>query len=74
MSKRIDVEIDQTGKMKIEFTGFEGETCFEEAEVFQKAVKELGLWALPVITERKSSSEIEQEVGYKHEKPKAVRS
>ena len=63
MGRRIEAEVDRNGQVKVEFSGFDGETCFEEAEVLRRALKELGLWAIPVSVVPKTSSQIEAEVG-----------
>lgn len=63
MSRRIDVEVGKDGRLKVEFTGFPGETCFEEAEVLAKMLRELGLWAIPVTVSPKPSTQVERETG-----------
>lgn len=72
MPRRIDVEVRKNGEIRVEYSGFEGESCFEEAEFFQKALKELGLWAVPVTIIRKSSSQIADEIGEERERKEKV--
>ncbi len=62
MARKIDVEIDRGGSVKMEFSGFPGEECFAEADALQKALKELGLWAVPVTVTPKTTWEIESEL------------
>ena len=63
MAREIKAEVTSTGEVEIEFSGFPGEACFDEANMLQKTLKELGLWAIPVMVTPKSSSEIAQELG-----------
>ncbi len=62
MTRKIDVEIGKGGKVTVEFSGFPGEDCFIEADAFRKALKELGLWAVPLWVTPKEPSEIEAEL------------
>jgi hypothetical protein len=63
VSQRIDVEVDGKGQVKIEFSGFSGDTCFEESEVLCKMLESMGLWAIPVSVTPKSSTQIDDELG-----------
>jgi len=72
MARRISVEIGRDGRLQVEFTGYPGETCFDEAEALSKALRELGLWAIPVTVTRKTASEIELEVGAEETSGKKV--
>lgn len=72
MARRIDVEISKGGQIKVEYSGFEGETCFDEAGALEKALKELGLWAIPVTMTPKTALQIEEEVGAQQETKKKV--
>lgn len=63
MPRRVEVEVRRNGQIKVEFSGFHGETCYDEEEALQKALKELGLWAIPVTVTPKSSAQIERETG-----------
>ncbi len=63
MSRQVDVEVGRNGQVKVEFSGFEGEICYDEAESLRKILRSLGLWALPVTVTPKTSSEIESELG-----------
>ena len=62
MSGRIDVEVGRGGKVRVEFSGFEGELCYEEAENLKRVLRTLGPWAVPVTVTPKSASEISLEV------------
>ncbi|HHY75530.1 MAG TPA: hypothetical protein GX500_01960 [Firmicutes bacterium] len=63
MSRRVDVEIGRAGQVRIEFSGFEGDLCYEEAEALARALRSLGLKAVPLSVVPKSPSEIEAEIG-----------
>lgn len=63
MSRRIDVEVGKDGRLKVEFSGFPGDACYEEAEVLARALRELGLWAIPVTVSPKRSTQVERETG-----------
>lgn len=72
MQRRVDVEVSRDGQVAMEFTGFEGETCFEEAENLRRILKTLGLWAVPVTVTPKSATEIGLEVDVPAENRKKV--
>ncbi len=63
MARTIKAEIGARREIKIEFSGFPGESCFDEGERLKEVLKELGLWAIPVTVVPKTSSEIAREVG-----------
>ena len=63
MSRRVDVEVGRSGQVKIEFSGFEGDLCYEEAESIGKILRSLGLKAGRVSITPNTPSEIEAEVG-----------
>lgn len=63
MARQIKAEITARGEIRIEFSGFPGEMCFDEAESLRNTLKKLGLWAIPVTVTPKSSSEIAKELG-----------
>jgi hypothetical protein len=63
MSQRVEVEITPEGKMKMEFIGFAGEDCFDEAERIQNALVALGIRTDVVNTVRKPGGQIEAELG-----------
>ncbi len=65
MPRRIQVEVGRHGQVKVDFSGFEGETCYDEADTLQRVLKELGLWAIPVTVTPKPSTQIEEETGVK---------
>ncbi len=72
MEKQIKAEITPGGEVKIEFSGFPGGSCYDEADTLQRALKELGLWAIPVKVTPKSSSEIARELGEEMAEKKKV--
>ena len=63
MSQRVEIAIDPEGKMKMEFIGFAGEECYDEAERIQKALAGLGIKTSAVETMRKPGGQIEAELG-----------
>jgi hypothetical protein len=62
MSREVRVDIGSDGKIKVEFLGFPGDSCFDEAEMLAGILKELGLWAVPVEVTPKTSEEIAREI------------
>jgi hypothetical protein len=72
MSRRVDVEVGRNGQVKMEFSGFEGDLCYEEAESLRKILRSMGLWAVPVSVTPKTPSEIEAEVGVREEPRRKV--
>ncbi|MGI6621431.1 MAG: hypothetical protein ACOX35_08425 [Bacillota bacterium] len=63
MARTIKAEIGPKRQVNIEFSGFPGESCFDEAERLRSVLKELGLWAIPVTVTPKSSSQLSRELG-----------
>ena len=61
MSRRIDVEVGRGGKVRVEFSGFEGELCYEEAENLKRVLRTLPMGRTCQVTP-KSASEISLEV------------
>jgi len=72
MARRIEVEVGKDGRLKIEFSGFSGDTCYDEAEALAKALREMGLWAIPVTVTPKTPAQIESEVGAQEAPAKKV--
>jgi len=72
MGRRIDIEVGLGGRLKMEFSGFLGDACFDEADALSKALKELGLWAIPVTVTTKSSAQQEAEIGMTENEPTKV--
>ncbi len=70
MARTIKAEIGPKREIKMEFSGFPGESCFDEAERLKEVLKELGLWALPVTVTPKTSSQIAREIGEEVEEGK----
>lgn len=65
MPRRIQVEVGRNGQVKVDFSGFEGGNCYDEAEALQRILKEMGLWAIPVTVTPKTSTQMEDETGVK---------
>ncbi len=63
MGRKIRVEINRQGQIEVEFSGFPGDACYDEAENMNRILKELGLWAIPVSVVAKTSSQIQNELG-----------
>ncbi|HHX10313.1 MAG TPA: hypothetical protein GX729_02920 [Firmicutes bacterium] len=61
MARTIRAEIGSKREVKMEFSGFPGEACFDEAERLRDVLRELGLWAIPVTVMPKTSSQIARE-------------
>ncbi len=73
MSRKISVEVGKNGEIIVEFAGFPGEACYDEADNLNRILKELGLWAIPVSVIAKSSREIQNELSDKLENEPARR-
>lgn len=41
--KKIIIDIDQTGKTEIQFQGFKGRLCFDEAEKIYTSLRKMGI-------------------------------
>lgn len=63
MAQKIEVEITSEGRLKMEFTGFAGDECYDEAERIEGMLAELGIRAKVLQTERKPGGQIEAELG-----------
>ncbi len=63
MAQRIEVEITSEGRLKMEFSGFAGDECYDEAEKIEAMLAELGIRARVLQTERKPGGQIEAELG-----------
>ncbi len=63
MARSIKAEIGSKKEIKIEFSGFPGDSCFDEAKRLKEVLEEFGLWAIPVTVSPKTSSEIARELG-----------
>lgn len=56
--RRIEVTVDRQGRITANFIGFRGNECEDEAEALRRALRSLGLVALPFQVLRKSEEEI----------------
>lgn len=63
MSESIEVRVDERGRLRVEFIGFAGEMCLEEAERLQKVLSGLGLKVKVSDLQMKSSDQIQRELG-----------
>jgi hypothetical protein len=72
MPRLVQVEVGRNGQVKMDFSGFEGETCYDEADALQRALKELGLWAIPLTVTPKPSAQTAEEVGERKSAEKKV--
>ncbi len=67
MPQKIEVEIGPDGKIKMEFIGFAGDECYDEAERVQGILSGLGVKADVLSTHRKPGGQIEAELGVDEE-------
>lgn len=58
MVRHIEVTVDRQGRLRVNFIGFRGPECHEEAEMLRRALRDLGLLAAPLYVEEKSEEEI----------------
>lgn len=63
MARTIRVEVLKDGRVHLEFFGFPGETCLEEEKNLRDLLKQMGLWAVPVVTRKKEEELVEKELG-----------
>lgn len=63
MSEKIEIRIDDSGRLHLEFSGFSGDLCLEEAERLQKVLSGLGVTVSVSDLVMKSAGEIERELG-----------
>jgi hypothetical protein len=59
--RRIEVTVDRQGRITANFIGFRGNECEDEAEALRRALRSVGLVALPLHVLRKSEEEIVEE-------------
>ena len=58
MARQIEVTVDRQGRIRVNFIGFRGPECQEEAEMLRRALRDLGLMAVPLHVEEKSEEEM----------------
>ncbi len=63
MSEKIEIKVDEKGQMQVEFTGFAGDACLEEAEKLQKVLLGLGVKVKVEDLSMKSAGQIKRELG-----------
>lgn len=61
MARRIEVSVDRQGRITANFVGFQGKECEDEAEALRRALRSLGLVALPLHVTPKSEEEMVEE-------------
>ncbi len=66
MSKKITVVIGKNGKMLVDYSGYSGDECFEEAKKLKAHLKALGLELEDEAAERKPPEIPEMEGETKH--------
>ncbi len=73
MAETIEVRIDELGRVRVEFSGFAGDLCLEEAERLQKVLSGLGLEVSAGNLVMKSAGQIEGELGIEPTKGDGIR-
>lgn len=73
MSETIEIRVDERGRLRVEFIGFAGELCLEEAERLQKVLSGLGLKVTVSDLEMKTAAQIEQELGIEGRPSREIR-
>lgn len=63
MSEEIRIRIDESGRIRVEFSGFSGDACLEEAERLQKVLAGLGVKVSVSDLVMKTAADIERELG-----------
>lgn len=58
MPRQIEVTVDRQGRLNVNFIGFRGMECHEEAEMLRRALRDIGLLAAPIRIEEKSEEEM----------------
>jgi len=58
LTRRIEVTVDRQGRITANFVGFRGSECEDEAEALRRALRSLGLVALPLHVVHKSEEEM----------------
>ncbi len=72
MSQQVEVEITSEGRLRMEFIGFAGEECYDEAEKIQSMLKGLGIKANVIKTQRKPGGQIEAELGIEEDENEKI--
>lgn len=73
MTKRVEVQVNKDGTFRVEFSGFGGEECIDQADRLRTVLAGLGLMVDPVVVERKDPSVIALELGEEDLEPERVR-
>lgn len=62
MPGKIEVTVDRQGRLTVNFVGFRGTECEEEAEALRRALRSLGLAVLPLQVVAKTEEEMRAEI------------
>jgi hypothetical protein len=60
--REVKAEIDKSGKVRIEFIGFEGDECIEECERLRKIMHDLGVILEVIEVKEKTPQQILNEI------------
>jgi hypothetical protein len=63
MAREVEVSIGKDGELRVEFSGFAGDECLDEAERLQAVLASLGLEIAVEALQKKSAAQIERELG-----------
>lgn len=58
MPRKIEVTVDRHGRITVDFIGFQGKECEDEAEMLRRALRSMGLVALPLQVSFKSEEQM----------------
>jgi len=67
VARKIEVSIGDDGQVEVEFIGFAGDDCFDEAERLQDVLARMGLKVDVQDIVTKSAAQIEEELGIEAE-------
>ncbi len=67
MAKEVEFEITDDGQIRVEFSGFPGDACIDEAEKLEKILSGLGLDIELKDFEKKDAERIRRELGIEGE-------
>ncbi|MEW6547725.1 MAG: hypothetical protein AB1446_12595 [Bacillota bacterium] len=73
MPREIQVTVDRQGRITVDFIGFLGKECEDEAEMLRRALRSMGLVALPLQVRMKSEEETAAETREPEEEREGAR-
>jgi len=73
LPRKVEVTVDRQGRLTVNFIGFRGTECEEEAAALRRALRAIGLIAGPVEVVYKSEEELLQETREPEIEPERVR-